>query len=157
MTCTHHRIPLYIVSMLATYSAHCNLLPFTTLTTPDNLYKSHSSSLNNTHPFYMSNPSHSSPLFNTANSSFPSPLLESNIGLNTPFPKSFKSVLVSKKDPTKQPAKLVFCVPIYRAFWTPGLTVIVVKLTGNILRMSCSSFHHVSHFCSSLFFPDTFR
>jgi hypothetical protein len=157
MSCTNHRVPLYIISMLTTYLAHRNLIPFTTLTTPDNLYKSHSSSLRNTHPFYMSNPSHSSPLFNTANCSFSLPLLASNIGLNTQFPKSFKSVLVSKKDPTKQPATLVFCVPIYRAFWTPGWTVIVVKLTDNILRMSCSPFHHVSHFCSSVFFPDTFR
>jgi hypothetical protein len=142
--------------MLATSSAHRNFLPFTTLTTPDNLYKSHNSSLSNTHPFYMSNPSNSSPLFSTAKCSFSSPLLGSNIGLNTQFPKSLKSVLVSKKDPTKQPPKLVFCVPIYRALWTPDWTIQVVKLTGNILRISCSPFHHVSHFCSSVFFPDTF-
>lgn len=157
MTCTNHKVPLYIIPMLATYSVHRKLLPFTTLTPPDNLYKSHSSSPSNTHPFYMSNPSQSSPLFNSAKCSFSLPLLASNTGLNTRFPKSLKSVLVSKNDPTKQPAKPVFCVPIHRAFWTPGWTVQVVKLTGNILRMSCSPFRHVSHFGSSVFFPDTFR
>jgi len=57
MTCTNHKVPLYIISMLATYSVHRNLLPFTTLTTPADLYKSHSSSLCNIHTSYIPNPS----------------------------------------------------------------------------------------------------
>jgi hypothetical protein len=144
----NHTAPRHVISILATYPAHRNLPHFTTLTTPDNLYKSHSSFLSNIHPIYMTNLSPSFPSCNTAKSSFSLRLLASK---NWPeqFPESIKSVHVSRQDPTKQAAtQLVFCVPIYRAFWIPGWTAQVVKLTGNTLRTFCSPFHHVSHFFS---------
>ena len=48
---------LYLYLILAIYPAHRNILHFTAVSTPADLYKSHSSSLRNINPSYTPSPS----------------------------------------------------------------------------------------------------
>jgi hypothetical protein len=57
VTCENHIVCCYVISILATYPAHRNLLHFTTLTTPTDLNEENSFSLFTIHPGYIPSPS----------------------------------------------------------------------------------------------------